>query len=78
MSKVVQSTKLKSLYVTLYEIKTQTLDMCIDKPIVNSKRAHRESVPRRVSTAGIMFSRTVHLAIILLRHVRYNKDWGYV
>ena len=27
---------------------------------------------------GSSFLRTVHLVIILLRHVRYNKDWGYV
>ena len=36
-------------------------------------KAHRESVPLRVSTAGIILFRTVHLVIILPRHVRYNK-----
>ena len=63
------------LYVVLYVIKTKPIGMCIDIPMANSKpigsRFHKE-FPQQ----GSSFLRIVHLVIILLRHVRYNKDWG--
>ena len=49
--------------------------MCLDIPIVNSK-AHRESVPLRVSTAGIIFFNNWAFGDYPPWHVRYNKDWG--
>ena len=51
--------------------------MCIDIPIVKSEpigSPFHSEFPQK----GSSFSRSVHLVVILLRHERYNKDWGYV
>ena len=59
----------------LNEIKTKPIGICTDIPLANSKPIgspfHYE-FPQQ----GSSFLRTVHLVIVLLRHVRYNKDWG--
>ena len=61
--------------VILYKIKTKLLGMCTDIPMVNSQpigSPFHQEYPQQ----GSFVLRTVHLVIILLRHVRYNKDWG--
>ena len=70
---------LKKLYVVLElknKSKTKPIGMCIDIPVVNSKAMvrpfHYEFPQQRSSFLG-----TMHLLIILLRQVRYNKDWRY-
>ena len=50
--------------------------MCIDIPIVNSKPIGSPSY-KEFRQQGSSFLTTVHLVIILLQHVRYNKDWGH-
>ena len=66
----------KRYRVNLYE-QTKPIGMCIDIPMVNSKpigSPFHSEFPQQ----GSSFLRTVHLLIVLLRHVRYNTDWGYV
>ena len=57
--------------------KTKPICMCIDIPIVNSKPI-RSPFHKKFLQQVSSFLWTVHLVIIFLRQVRYNKNWGYV
>ena len=56
-------------------MKTKPIGMYINIPLVKSKpigSPFHQEFPQQ----GSSFLRTVQLVIILLQHVRYNKDWG--
>ena len=56
-------------------MKTKSIGTCINKHIVNSKAIGSQFI-QEFPPQGASYLRTVYLVIILLRHVRYNKDWG--